>query len=239
MDKWLNQIIEGDCLEVMRDIPDKSVDLVLTDPPYKLTSGGSRNSQLRKQRDNNPFTTTGECFDSKTPEFNKWLPLLYRVLKDDSYTFIMSNDTNLKTMWTEGEKVGFKFCEILVMVKQNKVPSSYFFKQSEFILMFRKGKYKKFNKYGVSNVFNVVLPRGINKTHPTEKTTSLMEPIIQSCSKENDIILDPFLGSGTTAVAAHNTGRKFIGIEKEQRYVEIARQRLEQAQTQQRLFAEA
>jgi len=72
--------------------------------------------------------------------------------------------------------------------------------------------------------------------HPTQKPLKLIERLVLASSNEGDIILDPFLGSGTTAIAAHNTGRKFIGIEKEPKYVEIARKRVEQAQMQQSLF---
>jgi len=237
VDKWLNQIIQGDCLEVMRELPDKSVDMIFTDPPYKLTGGGKGNSLLRKpELENCAFTTTGEVFSNPTPEFSDWIPLLYRVLKENSYVFIMSNDRNVRDIWQECEKTGLIFCELLVMNKGAGVPSSYFFKSAEFILMFRKGGYKKLEVFGQKTVFNVNMPIGDNKVHPTEKPIELIIPIIKACSKTGDIIFDPFSGSGSTAVAALNTGRFFIGIEKEPKYCDIARKRVEQAQAQQSLF---
>ena len=78
-----------------------------------------------------------------------------------------------------------------------------------------------------------------DKIHPTQKPVALFEYLIKTYTSEGETVLDNCIGSGTTAIAAHNTGRKFIGIEKEPKYVEIARKRLEQAQMQQRLFAEA
>ena len=240
MDSFLNQIIEGDCLEVMKGIPDHSIDMLFTDPPYKLTGGGKGSSLLRKpELENCAFTTTGEVFADPTPEFSDWIPLLYRVLKESAYVFIMSNDRNLREIWGECENSGLIFCELLVMDKGAGVPSSYFFKSAEFVLMFRKGGYKKLEVFGHKTVFNVKMPIGENKVHPTEKPIDLIIPIIMACSKEGNVILDPFVGSGTTALAALNTGRFFIGIEKDEGYREIARKRVEQAQAQGNIFAEA
>ena len=238
MDSFLNQIIEGDCLEVMKGIPDKSVDMIFTDPPYLLTGGGSKNSVLRHDIPNCAFTESGEVFNNPTPHIEDWLPLMIPPLKDNGYVFIMSNDRNLREIWEESERAGLIFCELLVMSKSNGVPSSYFSKSAEFILMFRKGGYKKLNEFGHKTVFNVDMPKRKNKQHPTQKPIELLLPIIRACTRDGDIILDPFLGSGTTAVAALNTGRFFIGIEKEPQYVEIARKRVEQAQAQGNIFAE-
>lgn len=195
--------------------------MVFTDPPYKLTSGGKNKSKLRRELKQSPFTTNGECFNYKTPEFSEWMPLIYRVMKPETYIFIMTNDRNLKQLWDESEKAGFIFCELLVMNKNLVVTSSYFYKSCEFILMFRKEGYKKFYKYGYKNVIDVIMPKK-DKIHPTQKPLELLTPIINSCTKENDIILDPFIGSGTTAVAAKNLNRQYIGFELDPTYWDLA-----------------
>lgn len=219
---------QGDCLELIKNMESESIDCIFTDPPYKLTGGGIKNSLLRNNKNKNPFSTSGECFNIKTPNFNEWIPELYRVLKNDSYVFIMTNDKHLKEMWECLEKNKFKFCEILVMNKTNGVPSLYFFKSCEYILMFRKGNYKKFNRYGCKNVFNVKLPKGKNKTHPTEKPVNMIMEIIQCTTNTNNMVLDLFMGTGSTGVACVNTNRNFIGIELDKHYFNIAKQRIEE-----------
>lgn len=216
----------GDCLELMKEIPNNSIDLIFIDPPYKLTAGGMKNSMLRNKINNTPFSTSGECFNVKTPKYEDWIYDVYRVLKPDNYAVIMINDMNLLDLYNVCEKIGFKFCELLVMKKNNKVPSLYFFKQCEYLLLLRKGKYKKFNKYGISNLFDVTMPRGKEKKNPTEKPVCFIETIIECLTKENDVVLDCFMGSGSTGVACKNTNRNFIGIEIDPNYFEIAKKRI-------------
>lgn len=221
-------LLKGDCLELMKNIPDSSVDLVFTDPPYKLASGGRRGTILPTK--NTPFSESGECFQNKTPNFAEWIPELYRVLKPSSYAFIMTNDRNLKEIWNLCEKNNFVFCEILVIRKNTAVPSCYFYKSCEFALMFRKGEYKKLERFGTKTVFDVNMPRGIDKLHPTEKPTGFIEKILIDTTKAGDLIIDPFMGSGSTGVACVNTNRQFIGVELDEAYFEIAKNRIKEAQ---------
>lgn len=225
----LNKIHNTNAIEGLKQIELESVDLMFTDPPYKLVAGGRKNSLLRNKDDDNelsPFTTSGEVFKEPTPKFSDWIPLLYPIMKDSSYIFIMSNDRNLQEVWNECEKAGFIFCELLVMSKSNAVPSSYFYKSCEFILMFRKGKYKKFNKFGQKTVFEVVMPRGKNKIHSTQKPIELIEPILEACSKEGDIVLDPFMGSGSTAIVSLKMKRNYIGFELDNTYYDKSQDRI-------------
>ena len=214
----LNRIYNQDCLEGIKLIDDDSIDLIFTDPPYKLVAGGRKNSLLRNNDGESPFTTTGECFNYKTPEFKDWIHLLYPILKEERYLFIMTNDRNMREIWAECEKTGFIFCELLVMNKSNAVPSSYFYKSCEFVLMFRKGKYRKLEKFGQKNVIDVKMPRGKDKIHPTQKPEELIIPIIEACTKENEIVLDPFMGSGVTANVSKKMNRRYIGFEIDDLY---------------------
>lgn len=220
---------QGDCLEVLKTIPNESIDCIFTDPPYKLSSGGSKNSLLRNGKKNTPFSTTGDCFNIKTPKFENWIREIYRVLKPNNYAVIMINDMNLFDVYAICKNNRFKFCELLVMKKNNKVPSSYFFKQCEYLLLVRKGNYKKFNKFGISNLFDVKMPRGKDKRNPTEKPTQFIQTILECLTRDNDLVLDLFMGSGSTGVACVNTNRNFIGIELDQKYFEIAKERIEKA----------
>lgn len=225
----LNRIYQQNAIEGLKLIPENSIDLIFTDPPYKLIGGGRKNTLLKESGEHTAFTNSGEVFKTKTPKFKEWIPLLYRILKDERYIFIMSNDRNMREIWDECEKTGFTFCELLVMNKKQGVPSSYFFKSCEFILMFRKGKYRKFEKFGHKTVFEVDMPRGKNKIHPTQKPVQgLIVPILEACTKENEVVLDPFMGSASTAVASSLLKRNWIGFELDSTYIELANKRLDQ-----------
>ena len=218
MNRFLNQIICGDCLEVMKDIPDKSVDLVLTDPPYGIgaykdgTMGGG---VLTKQ---SRFEATKWDFAIPTKEY---FDEILRVSKNQivfggNYFIEHLYNSPCWIVWDKdnGDN-NFADCELA---------------WTSFKTAVRKYKYKW------QGMLQENMKQKEFKYHPTQKPIGLFEWILDNYSDPNSIILDPFLGSGTTAIAAHNTGRKFIGIEKEQRYVEIAKKRLEQAQAQQSLF---
>lgn len=203
------------------ELEDESIDMIFTDPPYKLVAGGRKNSLLRDKRENTPFSTNGECFDVKTPEFKEWIPKLYRILKDSRYLFIMTNDRNMREIWDLCEQSGFIFCELLVMDKQKGVPSSYFYKSCEYILMFRKGAYRKFNIFGKKTVFSVDMPRGKEKYHPTDKPVKMIEDIISSVTFEEEVIFDPFVGGGSTMIASQNLNRKYIGFELDKNFSQL------------------
>ena len=226
----------------MRDIPDKSVDLVVTDPPYKLTSRGTSGS-MGGAFWTGELAKNGKVFESGSVDISDWIGECYRVLKGGTHIYIMVNDKNLMRYLNEVDRSGFNFVKTLVWVKPNKICGRWYMTQKETIILARKGEQRPINNAGTSDVlftpsFKKQKADKLN-LHDTEKPTELMQVLIENSSKENDVILDPFIGSGTTAIAAHNTGRFFIGIEKEPKYCEIARKRLEQAQAQQRLFAEA
>ena len=225
IDRFLNQIIQGDCLEVMRDIPDKSVDFVLTDPPYLCEiNGGAGMAKTWNSR---------KTFFDMIENFSEHAQEMYRVLKDNSHCIIFTNSKSLQSSINQFTEV-FRFIDLLTMVKSNAYPiGGYYLRNTEFALLLTKG-FRRVNDESQKNIFYSEPVK--NDIHPTVKPLSVIEKMIVQSSQKGDIIFDPFLGSGTTAVAAHNTGRFFIGIEKEQKYVEIARQRLEQAQTQQSLF---
>lgn len=233
------RLIQGDCLEVMKDIPDGSIDLIVTDPPYKIISGGCRikdngdecSGILNKRRDNKRTdwvdeVRTGKIFLENEITFKQWLPEMYRVLKNGTHIYIMTNDRNMQEALNESVKAGFKLVNILAWKKNNCTPNRYYMKNLEYIIMLRKGKAKNINNMGSKQCLEINNIIGTKK-HPTEKPSSLMEIMINNSSAENDMILDPFMGSGSTGVACINTNRKFIGIELDEKYFNIAKERIE------------
>lgn len=228
MDRWLNKIICGDCLEVMRDIPDKSVDLVLTDPPYGI------DFQSCKRKKEERFT---KIANDKEP-FIQWIKDAYRVTKDGGAVVCFCRWDVEQSFLTELIQSGYDVKSQLIWHKKGFGMGDL---EREFASIHEnawfgiKGDYK-FPGKRPATVMTVQKVDNDKIVHPNEKPVNLMAYLIDVLTKPDAVILDPFLGSGTTAVAALNTGRFFIGIEKEPQYCEIARKRLEQAQAQQSLF---
>lgn len=209
----------GDCLELMKDIPDGNVDMVVTDPPYKMTKTG--NSCRPK------YMPNGEILNGNVPNINIWMKQVYRVLKDDSHFYTFVNINDLQDYLNIASEIGFKLHNILHMIKDTKMPNRWYLKYTEIILFFRKGKAFSINDLTSRDYMNVEMPTLRNgKNHPTEKPINLFEKIIYNSSNENQIVLDPFAGSGTTAIAAENLNRRWICIEKEEEYYNKALERI-------------
>ena len=157
--------------------------------------------------------------------FKDWLPKCYQILKDNSHIYLMTNMLNLKDMMIETENAWFYIHNILVWKKNNATPNKWYMKNCEYIIFAKKWKSKFINNCWSKVIEEFKNPT--NKKHPTEKPVELMEMYINNSSNEWDIILDPFMWSGTTWVACQNTNRDFIWIEKDERYFEIAKKRIE------------
>lgn len=235
----LNSLVQGDCLEVMNDIPDKSIDLVLTDPPYKIISGGvtiipNKNepkgifNRRDKRKDWNDNARNGKMFNHNDIKFSQWIPEIYRVLKDSSHFYVMCNDRNMQELLNVCTHNKFKLVNILAWKKNNVTPNRYYMKNMEFILLFRKGRAKSINNLGSKQCFEINNLR--NKNHPTEKPISLMKILIENSSNMGDLILEPFAGAGSTIIACKELNRNYIGIEISPEYCEIIRKRIANTQ---------
>ena len=131
------KLILGDCLEVMKDISDNSIDLILTDPPYKVTSrGNAGNSGGMLQKEIN---IKGQVFEHNDIEMKDYIPELYRILKEDSHCYMMTNHINLYEMLTITQQVGFHFTKCLIWNKGNKIMGQAYMSQFEYILFLTKG----------------------------------------------------------------------------------------------------
>ena len=216
------QLYQGDCLEVMKNIPDKSVDLVSTDPPYRMTKRG------KSCRPNWMPNSMGEnVFAGSIPDFKEWLKLCYDKLANKTHIYVFTNTISLQETLNSATDVGFKLHNVLTMIKDTGMPNRWYYKQTELILFFRKGEAKPINDYTSRDWFNVTMPKAKDgKLHITQKPLGITQKLITNSSLEGQVILDPFMGSGTTGVAAKNLGRNFIGIEKDENYFTIARERI-------------
>ena len=222
------QLIQNDCLAVLKDIPNDSVDLIVTDPPYKVTSrGNAGNSGGMMQK---KLSMKGKIFQFNDIKPQDYLPEFYRVLKDGSHFYLMTNHVNLQEMLNVATECGFKFIKSLIWNKGNKIMGQFYMSQFEYILFFRKGKGIKINNCGTSDILNVPNKKTKdeegNNLHDTEKPVELMEILIANSSKEHDIVLDPFMGIGSAGIACKNLNRDFIGIELDEKYFNLAKERI-------------
>lgn len=222
------QLICGDCIDTLAKIQSESVDLLITDPPYRVTSrGNAGNSGGMLQKEIN---RKGQVFTHNDIDCEVYAPEFYRILKDGSHCYVMTNHVNLIHMLNTFTSAGFHFIKSLVWDKGNKIMGQYYMSQFEYILFFRKGKGVRINNCGTSDILSVknVKTKGEDgkNLHDTEKPVELMQILVENSSKENDIVIDPFMGIGATGVACMNTNRKYIGIEIDSKYFEIAESRL-------------
>jgi site-specific DNA-methyltransferase (adenine-specific) len=215
----MNQIILGDCLVELKKIEGTSVDLIITDPPYNMNYSG-RGKLNHFDGFANDNLTQGE----HTAWFDMCLKEFYRVLKNDSAIYIYIDFRNYARIYN----VVAKYFDIKNCIVWDKcsigMGQSYRF-QHEFVIYAVKGKPKlHFVKKNIPDIFRVKRVGGKYK-HPTQKPVNIIKPFIEYSSLPNDIILDAFAGSGSTALACVELGRRYIVIEQDPKYVEIIKER--------------
>ena len=235
------KLYNNDCLELLKSVPTESINLIITDPPYRTTSrGDSGNSGGMLKKDINK---KGKVFTHNDIHCSTYAPEFFRVLKDGSHCYVMTNHVNLIEMLnrftdirTDEEKqkeikpYGFHFIKSLIWDKGNKIMGQYYMSQFEYILFFRKGRGKKINNCGTSDIISVPNKKQKGEDgknlHDTEKPVALMDVLIENSSNEGDLVLDPFMGIGAVGVSAVSLNRNFIGIELDEKYFNIAKERI-------------
>lgn len=190
------KLVYGDCLNIIKQIPDSSVDLLVTDPPYPTTSrGNAGNSGGMCQ---NELFAKGKVFKHNNIDCSQYARDFYRILKDGSHCYVMTNHVNLIKMLNTFTNSGFHFIKCLIWNKGNKIMGQYYMSQFEYILFFRKGKGVKINHCGTSDILSV--PNNKTKDmngknlHDTEKPIELMKILIDNSSQIGDTVLDTFMG---------------------------------------------
>lgn len=218
----VNRIYNMDCLEGMKLIPDKSIDLIVTDPPYLI-------KYKTNYRQNKEHDFCIEILNDDNEQLIKdYIKDCYRILKDNTAGYIFCSSKTIDFFKQECESNGFKIKNIIVWVKNNWTAGDLkgqFGQQYEFILLLNKGR-KQFNGKRITDVWEFDRVVGKAQLHQNQKPAALIEQCILKHSKENDIVFDGFLGSGTTAIACINTNRNYIGFELDKQYYDIAQERI-------------
>lgn len=228
-----SKLVNEDCRIALPQLENESIDLIVTDPPYKTTArGNAGNSGGMLQKKQN---MQGRVFDFNDIDCSEYAGEFYRVLKDGSHCYVMTNHTNLIKMLNTFTSVGFHFIKSLIWDKGNKIMGQYYMSQFEYILFFRKGKGVKINNCGTSDVLSIPNKKSKDdkgkNLHDTEKPVELMSILINNSTKEGGVVLDPFMGIGSTGIAAVQSNRKFVGFEIDKNYFDIAKDRIAQTQS--------
>lgn len=213
----LNQIILGDCLTELVKLPHKSVDVVVTDPPYlPVLSHASKAPWPRHYSDFSPLQVFWSAVVAE----------LRRILKDDGHLFVFCGGESFPALY-EPTYAHFDALRSLVWDKQQAGMGRIFRHQHELII-WAHNRAAKYHHDGRTrgDVLHVPVTPPARRTHPVEKPIELLAALIEPVTYAGDVVLDPFCGSGTTLVAARALGCGFIGIEANPVYAAQARQRL-------------
>ena len=239
------KLIKGDCLEILKNIEPNSIDMIFADPPYFLSGDGitcSAGKMVSVKKGN-----WDEKIETKEKhEFNKkWINLCKNVLKDNGTIWISGTMHNIYSIGMALEEEGFKIINNITWKKLNPPPNiscRAFTHSTETILWAKKDLKRAKHKFNyeimkelnggkqMKDVWETSLTKPSEKKcgkHPTQKPIELLEKIVLASTDENDLILDPFNGSGTTGIVANRLNRRYIGIEKEKEYLDLTIKRKE------------
>ncbi|HEY5730049.1 MAG TPA: site-specific DNA-methyltransferase [Anaerolineales bacterium] len=245
----LDQILHGDCIKILKSLPENSVDVIFADPPYNLQL---RNDLYRPDRSKVDAVIDGwdkfEDFKAYDEFTSEWLSASKRVLKETGTIWVIGSYHNIYRVGAIMQDLGFWFLNDVIWIKNNPMPNFRgvrFTNAHETIIWAQK---KKGTKY----MFNHKSMKALNddlqmrsdwtiplvtgkqriqsngaKAHSTQKPEGLLYRVIMSSSNIGDVILDPFFGSGTTGAVAKMLGRNWIGIERDKKYVKVAQKRID------------
>lgn len=230
----------GDSLKVLPTLRGYSVDLVFADPPYFLSNDGLSIRAGKVVSVNKGEWDNKENYESTSDFTYAWLKECYRVLKIGGTIWVTGTRHNIFEVEQEMGKIGFEIINVIVWHKTSPPPLIFknrFRFSYEFIIWARKGQRHYFNydlmfslyKKEMEDVWHIAAVSNYEKRfgyHPTQKPEQLLRRIILAASKEGDVVLDPFLGSGTTAYVAKELKRNYIGIEQDEKYLNVAKLRL-------------
>ena len=245
----LDQVLHGDCVEIMHTLPERSVDCIFADPPYNLQLQQElyrpNRTKVHAVNDEWDQFASFEAYDAFTTQ---WLTAARRVLKDTGTLWVIGTYHNIFRIGKILQDLGFWILNDIVWVKTNPMPNFRgvrFTNAHETLIWAQKIR-------GASYTFNYHALKALNddlqmrsdwylplctskerlrvngqKAHSTQKPEALLYRVLLASTRVGDVVLDPFFGTGTTGVVAKRLGRYFIGIEREARYVELARHRIE------------
>lgn len=229
------------CIEVLESLEQNSVDLIIADPPYFLSKGGKSVKSGQVVSVNKGSWDMPSSVNDVFAFTLDWIKLCHGILKNTGTLWIFTTHHNLGNLLTSLSTINFQIINIIVWQKTDPPPLIYknkFRFSYELIIWVKKS-----NMYYINNDFYAQCPThylddiwkmdSVKMSekkfgyHPTQKPIELLKRIVKFSSKENDLILDPFMGSGTTCVAAKSLQRRFIGIEINEEYYNIALRRIQ------------
>lgn len=244
-------LFTGDCLEVLAVLPEASVDLIFSDPPYNLSNDGITCQNGRMVSVNKAKWDKSEGFEADVNFHEAWILACKRVMKPDASLWISGTYHSIYICGFLLQKHGFKLLNDISWFKPNASPnlSCRYFTASHETLLWARLSAKARHTFNYDAMKNGDFPEdALKKTqrqmrsvwsipttprsekaygkHPTQKPERLLERIVLATSNEGDLVLDPFVGSGTTGLAAIKHGRRFIGIDTEAAYIRLAEERL-------------
>jgi modification methylase len=245
----LNQIVQDDCVAAMRRLPDACVDMVFADPPYNLQLGGElfrpEGGRVDACDDDWDKFDTFQAYDEFT---RAWLGEARRILKPNGTIWVIGSYHNIFRVGAAMQDQGYWILNDIIWRKSNPMPNfrgTRFTNAHETLIWASRGEDSRYTfNYRAMKALNDelqmrsdwVLPicagqervkDGGAKAHPTQKPEALLYRVLLACTNKGDVVLDPFFGTGTTGAVARRLGRQWIGIERESRYIRVARERID------------
>ena len=248
MSKFINKIVNGNSLQILKSMPDKMCDLIFADPPYNLQIG----SKLKRPDDSKVNGVNDKWDQFKNfKEYDSfcltWLSECKRILKDNGSIWVIGSYHNIFRIGYHMQNLGYWILNDVVWKKNNPMPNfkgTRFTNAHETLIWASKNKKSKYTfNYNSLKCLNDDLQmrsdwtmpicngaerikKNGKKVHSTQKPESLLHRVLLASTNKHDLVFDPFLGTGTTAAVAKKMGRSFFGIEKEKKYFKVAEQRL-------------
>ncbi|MFH1824183.1 MAG: site-specific DNA-methyltransferase [Candidatus Firestonebacteria bacterium] len=249
MNKYIGKNNKGNCIKIMSKIPNGKINLILTDPPYNASRGGI---SLPNNKTGGAYFKINEKWDmfggySDYINFTRsWINKADKLLTPNGSIMVCCSFHNIGEIIIVLKELNYKFINLITWKKANPMPNitkRMLTHSTEFVVWFSKDKgwtfnYNEMKKYNqgkqLKDVWEFPLVQGFERikgedgktSHPTQKPLKLFRRLIEMGTNKGDIVLDPFIGIGTTAIAAKELDRKWIGIEINKKYIEIANKRI-------------
>lgn len=239
---WLDKVTiggatlyHGDAMDILPHL--QASDLAVSDVPYALTTGGVSKSSKTMSGifAAHNYANDGQLVMATVP-FPEMMAAIYAALAEDADCYVMANDKNVHPLTDAALGAGFQFHNLLVWDKITPTANRWYMKNLEFTLYLWKGRARTINNPSAKQIIRGGLDKAAG--HPTEKPVPLMAEYIRNSSQPGQVVLDPFMGSATTGVAALQLGRRFVGIEIDPGFFAMACDRIAAAHSNPDMFAE-
>lgn len=230
------KLVNASCFDWLKTVPSNSIDLVLIDPPYEVSRETNFQSGEKTGKDTDRFRISMDFgkWDSGFSGLDNVIMECYRILKQSGTLICFYDLWKVSTLKTYFDNAKFKQLRFVEWVKTNPVPinskTNYLTNAREIALVGVKGGKPTFNSEYDNGIYKYPVCHDKGRFHPTQKPIELIRDLIRKHSKENDIVLDCFSGSGTTAVASILENRNFVGCELDKTYYDKSMKRIEEIQ---------